>query len=239
MDVKEEYYFWLKEGAALRNLQDLQEALKRMAEDTFQHHVNETKNDFHNWVRDVHQDEKLAQELQKAATPTQALEAIQRRVQELQAPVLKKEIKKGAKREIKKVTAAVRKEKRGGNVKGHSQLNNAAKRRSKLMKRAESVKRNSTILLTKNVTLLPELPLPADQPKTKELLLTGAGLAAVAFLLITATSRVNPLSSITGGVVASTNSSSNGLSILGMAGLIVLGLILVKVAKEKRREKDG
>ena len=36
-----------------------------MTDDIFKHHVNEMKNDFANWIKDVFKEEKLAKELFK------------------------------------------------------------------------------------------------------------------------------------------------------------------------------
>ena len=60
----EEKVFYLKDGRKLSSLLELTEAFESMAEDTFRHHVNETRNDFSKWIKDVFKDEELAKDIQ-------------------------------------------------------------------------------------------------------------------------------------------------------------------------------
>jgi len=62
-DVKEEHTFWLNNGKSLSNLKELYKELRRMDDKTFSHHVNESKNDFYNWVKDVYNNKKLSDDL--------------------------------------------------------------------------------------------------------------------------------------------------------------------------------
>ena len=78
--------FWLADGTSLKNLKELALALQDMDETTFRRHVNQHKNDFHSWVRDVHQDRKLAGTLLKIQKKEHAFNAVQKRVQELLKP---------------------------------------------------------------------------------------------------------------------------------------------------------
>lgn len=59
-DVHPDFTFKLVSGGELKNLNELLTALKNMDVKTFSHHVNDDKNDFANWVRDVLKDEELA-----------------------------------------------------------------------------------------------------------------------------------------------------------------------------------
>jgi regulator of sigma D len=52
LDVKEEHNFKLKDGTELRNLEELLDKLKNMDKATFEHHVNEERNDFIDWIKD-------------------------------------------------------------------------------------------------------------------------------------------------------------------------------------------
>jgi len=52
------------DGSAIRSLYELAIAMDLMSDDTFYHHVNEDNNDFSNWVRDVLNQEQLADSLQ-------------------------------------------------------------------------------------------------------------------------------------------------------------------------------
>ncbi len=72
--------FWCQDGRVLQNLQDLAAALKEMSDETFRYHLNESKNDFSNWVRDVIGDEKLAGDLWVSTTRAQAASYVTDRV---------------------------------------------------------------------------------------------------------------------------------------------------------------
>ena len=65
---------------SLKNLSELETALKLMTEETFRFHSNETKSDFSKWVRDVIGDEELARYLQKSTTRVQAAKSVADRV---------------------------------------------------------------------------------------------------------------------------------------------------------------
>lgn len=75
-DIPKEKRFWCQDGQVLRNMQELETALKKMTEEVFRYHSNETKNDFSNWVRDVIGDEKLARDLLKSGTRAQAAKSV-------------------------------------------------------------------------------------------------------------------------------------------------------------------
>jgi len=64
-DANPEHYFFVQDGTILKNVLDLSKQLDNMADDIFKHHVNEMKNDFSNWIRDIFREEKLAEELLK------------------------------------------------------------------------------------------------------------------------------------------------------------------------------
>jgi len=79
-DVPQEKRFWCSDGQVMKNLPELEAALKQMSEDTFRYHSNETKSDFGNWVRDVIGDEKLSRDLQKSSTRLQAIKSVADRI---------------------------------------------------------------------------------------------------------------------------------------------------------------
>ena len=79
-DVSHEKQFWCHDGHYLKNLQELEAALEQMTEETFRYHVNETKSDFSNWVRDVIGDDKLSRDLRKSATRAQAAKSVAKRI---------------------------------------------------------------------------------------------------------------------------------------------------------------
>jgi len=67
-NVKEEHKFWLNNGKELNNLKDLYKELRRMNNSTFNHHVNESKNDFYNWTKDVYKNQALSDDLLECTT---------------------------------------------------------------------------------------------------------------------------------------------------------------------------
>jgi hypothetical protein len=83
-NVPEEYVFRCCNGTVFYNMSDLGNALSNMSEETFAFHSNLTKHDFSNWVRDVIKDSKLARDLYKAATRSQASKSVAARITFLQ-----------------------------------------------------------------------------------------------------------------------------------------------------------
>jgi len=61
-----EHHFVVADGRKLKNIIELADALETMTEEIFSHHVNEAKNDFSNWVKDVFYDHSLAEDLSRA-----------------------------------------------------------------------------------------------------------------------------------------------------------------------------
>lgn len=59
-DVDGDKRFFVCDGSIIKNLKELGVVLKNMSDETFGYHVNEEKNDFSNWVKDVIGDEELA-----------------------------------------------------------------------------------------------------------------------------------------------------------------------------------
>ncbi|MBI5392330.1 hypothetical protein HZA96_00540 [Candidatus Woesearchaeota archaeon] len=62
-NVFHEHKFNLADGSSLFNLYELAAALKDMNGDVFSHHVNDSKNDFANWVKNVMHEHDLADQL--------------------------------------------------------------------------------------------------------------------------------------------------------------------------------
>lgn len=79
-DVKPEHYFWLKDGTEIKNLREMHKAMKSMDDGIFKHHANEQRNDFHNWVRDVHKDRTLALRLLNSKTKEEMMQHINNRI---------------------------------------------------------------------------------------------------------------------------------------------------------------
>jgi len=87
-DVSEEKRFWCQDGRVLKNLQELETALREMEDDTFRHHVSEARNDFSNWVKDVIGDDKLAGDLSRSKTRAQAAKNVADRITWLKSKLL-------------------------------------------------------------------------------------------------------------------------------------------------------
>jgi len=88
-----ENYFWLKDGTALKNLNELGLALGKMSDDVFKHHVSSQRNDFYNWVKDIYQDQKLATKLLKSKTKEEMMHYIQQRLDEIKMTKKKADVK--------------------------------------------------------------------------------------------------------------------------------------------------
>jgi len=79
-NVENDKQFWCHDGQSLKNLQELETALEQMTEETFRYHVNETKSDFSNWVRDVVGDDKLSRDLRASVTRDRAVRIVAARI---------------------------------------------------------------------------------------------------------------------------------------------------------------
>jgi hypothetical protein len=62
-DAPQENCFILCNGKPVKNVHELADALGELGDYVFNHHVTPEKNDFANWVRDIFQDEELANQL--------------------------------------------------------------------------------------------------------------------------------------------------------------------------------
>jgi hypothetical protein len=77
--VPEQNAFWCNNGAILRDMRELKDALTYMSEETYAYHSNAFKKDFSNWIRDIVGDEKLAKDLEAAPTRQDALMLVEQR----------------------------------------------------------------------------------------------------------------------------------------------------------------
>jgi len=82
-DAAPEQCFWVNNGPILKNMEELANTLPDMAEDTFRHHVNNEKNDFSSWVRDIIGDANLANDLLSSKNRDSALKKVRGRVNSL------------------------------------------------------------------------------------------------------------------------------------------------------------
>ena len=82
-DVPEDKLFWLSDGRALRNLEELSLALKDMNEEVFRHHVNKDKNDFRNWIKFVIGDDNLANDINRCKKKDTIRKKVDKRIKAL------------------------------------------------------------------------------------------------------------------------------------------------------------
>lgn len=79
-EAPEEHHFVVADGRKLKNIIELADALETMSEEIFRHHVNEAKNDFSAWVKEVFYDHSLAEDIGRAKNRIETQVAILRRL---------------------------------------------------------------------------------------------------------------------------------------------------------------
>ncbi len=89
-DVHPDSVFSLRDGSEIKSLKELYSRLQGMDDSVFSHHVNDERNDFSNWVRDVHKDYRLANSLGSSRSREDALKAVGDRLYELKNVVYKR-----------------------------------------------------------------------------------------------------------------------------------------------------
>jgi hypothetical protein len=72
-----ENVFWLCTGVTLKNMKELVSNLKEMDDGVFSYHVNNDKNDFANWIKDVFKNAKLADKLKGIVKRKEYLKVIE------------------------------------------------------------------------------------------------------------------------------------------------------------------
>jgi len=77
-DAPEDKKFWLCDGSAIRNFEELEYALRYMSEEIYGHHVNENRNDFYDWILNVFKDTTIADEIKKSRNRTKAADALRK-----------------------------------------------------------------------------------------------------------------------------------------------------------------
>lgn len=127
-DVRAENYFWLKDGGVIKNLKELSEVMNNMSDDTFNYHVNDQKNDFSNWIKDVHQEEGVAEGLLKAKTKEEAADYIRRVIEETQR--IRTTTKAEKKKILRRYKQKTGKKEKGG-VKARNKLANDTRKEVK------------------------------------------------------------------------------------------------------------
>lgn len=80
-DIDPKHYFYLNDGKIIKNLPELSEVLLNISENIFNHHVNNERNDFSNWVRDIFLNNELALEISKCKTKDEMINMLSLRVE--------------------------------------------------------------------------------------------------------------------------------------------------------------
>lgn len=62
-DIKNEYFFILRDGRKIKNIKELAEEMGKMEDAVFFHHVSDERNDFANWIKDVFDETELAEQI--------------------------------------------------------------------------------------------------------------------------------------------------------------------------------
>lgn len=75
-EASPEHCFWVHQGPVLKNLKELNNALRSMSDDTFKHHVSKDKNDFANWIQDILHQKELAAKVRRLKTKSGIQKAV-------------------------------------------------------------------------------------------------------------------------------------------------------------------
>ncbi len=102
MSIKEEHYFYVHNGAVLKSKEDLLGCLRNIDDESFNHHVNDKKNDFACWVRDILKDKKLSDNLFGTKSREEMVDLIESTIQ------LKRGKIKGRKAVISELVSAIK-----------------------------------------------------------------------------------------------------------------------------------
>jgi hypothetical protein len=89
-DVPDDKSFRLDDGRSIHSLAELYQTLQGLDETVFEHHVSKEKNDFGNWVKDIHKDYRLANSLFSAETREDCARAVGTRIYEIRKSTDKK-----------------------------------------------------------------------------------------------------------------------------------------------------
>ena len=82
-DAAPEQCFWVNSGPIIKNLDELASVLPELNDEIFNHHMNNEKNDFSNWIKDVIGDQALANDLLSSKNKNSALKKIRNRLNSL------------------------------------------------------------------------------------------------------------------------------------------------------------
>jgi F0F1-type ATP synthase assembly protein I len=91
-DVKPENAFWLNNGPVVRNIYELVQALQQVDKSVFSYHVNYTKNDISNWIKNMLKDPLLADDLLKTKDKEKTIKKIKKRISQIEKELEKNEM---------------------------------------------------------------------------------------------------------------------------------------------------
>lgn len=74
MNPEQQFHF--RDGTSIASLDALKEKIETISYNDFYHHVNQSRNDFANWIRYVLKDENLADQLDKTTSIVETVEVI-------------------------------------------------------------------------------------------------------------------------------------------------------------------
>ena len=87
-NTPEEYAFKCCDGREFSKMAELGQALASMGDEVYAYHKNEGKSDFSAWVKDIIGDEKLARDLDKSRSKSQAKKSVEDRIAFLNSKIL-------------------------------------------------------------------------------------------------------------------------------------------------------
>jgi hypothetical protein len=92
--------FILQDGRKIESLFQLIDELETMGEDVFRHHVNDMRNDFANWARDVFAAPSLAEEMQRMRDRMETQRAVMKHLLREVAQIASKEHREEVRQEV-------------------------------------------------------------------------------------------------------------------------------------------
>ena len=79
-DVPKDKVFITMTGNKVRNITELYDIIYQMPDDEFSHHLNESRNDFRNWIHHVISDNHLAKLISDCRTKDEMLDKLEKRI---------------------------------------------------------------------------------------------------------------------------------------------------------------
>ena len=86
-NVHPEKKFYFKNGMTAQNLSELVQGIQQMNDEEFKHHVNDEKNDFARWIKDVVEDHELAKKVDYEKDQKAIIEIVTERINRLEKEV--------------------------------------------------------------------------------------------------------------------------------------------------------